>query len=157
MKKRGHYITEVCNYSFGRWTYVNKFMIAVFILVFTFSGCGGSEKYKRAYITEKGGNFVITLRGRGTGHPAGPTDILFPKTFEDSIELIVPMSIDTIPFDKVKELVPEDSDRFVTLVFSKGYVFVSKSNLAVDLYQTYPEYPPNDPLYWNGDYDLIWK
>jgi len=136
---------------------MNKFIIAIIILVFTFSGCGGSQKYKRAYISEKGGNFVITLRGRGTGHPAGPTDILFPKTFEDSIELIVPISIDTISFDKVKELVPEDSNKFVTLVFSKGYVFFSKSKLEVDLYQTYPEYPPNDPLYWNGDYDLIWK
>jgi hypothetical protein len=128
-----------------------------FILFFSFSSCGGATKYKSAYITKKGDHFVITLRGKGTGHPAGPGDILFPRTFEDSIELVVPISIDTISFNKVKELYPEDSNRVDTLVFSKGYIYLSKLGLVVDLYTSYPEYPPNDPIYWNGDYDLNWK
>ena len=119
--------------------------------------CRGSRKYPTAHISKVENHFIITLRGRGTGHPAGLSDLFFPKTFEDSIELLMPVSFDTIRFENVKELYPSSPNTFDTLIFSKGYVLINKSSMTIDLYQTYPDYPPNDPLYWNGTYNLKWK
>jgi hypothetical protein len=133
------------------------FTILLFFVGLTLCNCRGARKYSTAYIAKVENHFVITLRGKGTGHPAGPSDLFSPKTFEDSIELLIPASFDTIHFDNVKELYPLSTNTFDTLIFSKGYVLINNSSMTVDLYQTYPEYPPNDPLYWNGTYDLKWK
>src|SRR5665647_1481681 len=82
------------------------YLVIVAILSFLIYGCRGAKKYKKAYIEKSDKNFIITLRGRGTGHPSGFSDVFFPKTFEDSIGLLSPISSGNIKYNNVLELYP---------------------------------------------------
>src|SRR4051794_5980955 len=67
------------------------FVINAFAFLMLYS-CNGVKKYKTAYISKIENGYEITLRGRGTGHPAGPVDVFFPHTFADSFFLDIPFS-----------------------------------------------------------------
>jgi hypothetical protein len=135
----------------------NYFLATITIIFLMLTGCGGASINTTAHIAKSGNGFIIILSGKGTGHPAGFSDLFFPKTFDDSIELSIYKSYDTINYSQVIELYPISKNVFDTIKFSKGKIIIKDNFLKVDLYSTYPDYPPNDPLNWNGDYELKWR
>src|SRR5580658_4554997 len=68
----------------------SAFIVHSTLLVFLFCSCNGSKIYKTVYISKQGKSFIVTLRGLGVGHPAGPFDVISPKTFPDSMQYVIP-------------------------------------------------------------------
>jgi hypothetical protein len=133
--------------------------------------CSLSTNNKIALISKRGNGVLITLKGKGAKHPSGLKEAIFPKLFDDSIQLLTEYSADTIDFRDVVELYPirvtsVDTSNwgksntgkivFDSVYFSKGNISIKNDFLHVDLYTTYPDYPKNDPSSWNGDYTLKW-
>jgi hypothetical protein len=125
------------------------FVLNTFAFLVLYS-CNGVKKYKTAYISKSANGYEITLRGRGTGHPAGPSDVFFPRTFSDSFILDIPSYQAVINCTDVKA--PNTNFKF-----TKGNIIIDNKSLRVELFSTDTDYPPNDPLYWNGSYDLEWR
>jgi len=122
------------------------------LIIIIFSKCGSDPiKYKTAYVSEDSVNcLIVTLKGTGHLHPAGLVDAFFQKTIEDSIFIQIPDSMGIIKCTDVTAL-----DTYYH--FTKGNVIISRDSLHINLYSTDPSYPPNDPFYWNGSYQLEWR
>ena len=126
----------------------NVYLLLILIYI-VFSGCNGSRIYKTAYLTPSGNMFLITLRGKGVGHPAGPIDIFFPKTFNDSMQYLIPRNEGII---KGEEFPHKDCCYEMT-----GSITIIGSKLKIALYAKNTDDKKLDPDTWNGEYDLIRK
>lgn len=124
-----------------------KHTVLIILLLFIYgcNGCREPEIYKTAYLKKTGQEFTITLRGRGSLHPASPFDI--GKTAEDSIQYIIPIDSGII---KVEDL-PYDSCCYPKF----GTIEISGSKLKINMYFNDTDTKKIDAFLWNGEYDLI--
>jgi hypothetical protein len=116
----------------------------LFLRVLTWKG---ATIYKTAYLSKHGSNFIITIRGRGVGHPAGLGDIIFPHTFPDSEQYVIPRDTGVI---KGEEL-PYDSCCYK----STGIIIITGNQIKVSLYFKNTDDKRLDAGTWNGNYDLL--
>ena len=124
----------------------NQVYILLLVLLFIYS-CNGSTIYKTAYINKTKNGFIITLRGKGTGHPAGFSDVFFPKTFNDSMQYLIPRDIGIV---KGEEL-PHDTCCYK----STGTITISKDKIDIDLLYKNTDDNRLEQGTWNGNYDLV--
>jgi hypothetical protein len=115
-----------------------------FILLLSF---GGAKIYKTATLSKKGNAFVITVRGKGVGHPAGFSDIFFPKTHEMSEEYLIPRDIGII---KGEELPTQEG-----YYKSTGTITITHNHLKIDLFAINTDDNKLESHTWNGTYDLV--
>lgn len=120
-------------------------IIVAIIFLFGCRGCGEPE-FKTAYIRKSGQNFIITIKGRGSLHPAGPFDV--GKTVEDSFQFIVPRDTGII---KSNELLKD----ICCYPWAGGDITIRENQLKIELYFNDTDQKKIMPDVWNREYDLI--
>lgn len=90
--------------------------------------------------------FLITLHGKGVGHPAGPIDVLFPNTYDDSMQYLIPRNEGII---KGEEFQHRKCCYDLT-----GSITITGSTLKIALFAKNTDDKKLDPVTWNGEYDL---
>ena len=125
----------------------SAFIVHSTLLVFLFCSCNGSKIYNTAYISKRGYSFIVTLRGLGVGHPAGPFDVISPKTFPDSMRYVIPRDEGLV----VGEELPHDSCCYD----ATGKILIAGNHITIDLYFKNTDDKWLDTGIWNGQYDLV--
>ena len=81
------------------------------------------------------------------GHPAGPLDVIFPKTFPDSMQYIIPRDEGVVTGEEL----PHDSCCYD----ATGKILIAGKHITIDLYFKNTDERRLDPGTWNGQYDLV--
>jgi hypothetical protein len=121
---------------------------SLIITIVLIIGCGdyGEPEFKTAYIRKAGQNFIITIKGRASLHPASPFDV--GKTVEDSFQFIVPRDTGII---KPNEL-PNDRGSYP---WAGGDITIGDNKLKIELYFNDTDQKKIEADVWNKQYDLI--
>jgi membrane-anchored glycerophosphoryl diester phosphodiesterase (GDPDase) len=108
-----------------------------------------ASNYKTAYIESEKQGFKVTVKGKRLYMVHDPISILRRKTYEDSMQYLIPRSVGVI---KGEELPREKGYyKFVGTIAIRNDKM--EINLAVDNYDD----KKLDPDTWNGKYKLVWR
>lgn len=122
--------------------------VSVAILVILFWACSGYRNDKNAWIVKNNNQLFIKLTGKRALRPAGISNLVKQKTYDDSLFIPLPALKDGI----IKgENIPVRKGYYRY----KGEVVIKGDNLKIDLFLDNYDDKRLDALSWNGEYKLI--
>jgi len=131
-----------------KWTLlIASFLVSVLTTYF-FLFTSPITNYKTAYIERQQDSYKVTVKGRRLYMVHDPISLLLRKTYEDSVQYIIPRSVGVI---KGQELLTKDG-----YYKSVGEMTIKDKSLKIDLYADNYDYKTLDPDSWNGNYNLVW-
>ncbi len=119
--------------------------IAMYVFLFT----SPSTNYKIAFIVTEKDHFILTVKGRRQLMVHDPVSLFLRKTYEDSINYIVPRKQGVI---KGEEL-PTVPGYYKSV----GTITIQSNQVEIDLSKDNYDDKKLTPDNWNGKYKLVWR
>jgi hypothetical protein len=129
----------------GSIVFVTPFILFGFSYIFS----SPATNFKTAYIEKRNENFIITVKGKRVLMAHDLVSIFWNKTYEDSIQYIVPRNQGTIKGEEI----PVKSDYYGSI----GTIVIQGNKMTIDLFTDNYDDQILEPDGWNGKYDLVWR
>jgi hypothetical protein len=127
---------------------VASFSIAALTTYF-FLFTSPATNYKTAYIEKEQESYKVIVKGKREYMAHDPVSMFLRKTYEDSIQYILPRSEGVI---KGQELPTKKG--YYKLV---GNIIIKDEQLKINLYSDNYDKKNLDVNPWNGNYNLVWR